>query len=274
MFNPAAGESYHAFISGRTLNDGSIALSAGSAHGVQTGAVYGIYSSNVIADWNKVLGYLVVTSVNDDISSTLGLSIANDPFHIPNIFYAVEVHYPHKTVNIFFPNASTHITTICSIPNSKRVESAEDANITLRFDKDRDVVSFSWNGVANDNKRIPRPTGKKDANLLSMKDEKHILRMIRSAARFTYHLTMSSPDSSLVSRGLKVQLRAVDPVKEKPTGNDLLKGELAEFRLSVKQTLGPYCLVLKNENDFPVWPFIFICEPNGFDICTSCILHL
>ena len=268
LFNPAAGEAYHAFVSGRTLKDGSIALAAGSAHGVLIGAVYGIYSSNVIADWNTVLGHLVVDNVNDDISSTLCLPMGSEPFHFPTIFYAVESHCPHKTVNIFFPDASTHITTICSSPNSKRVESIKDANITLKLDKD--IVSFSWNGVTNDNERMRKTARRTDVTLLSMKTEKRqILRLVRNAARFTYHLTRSSPDNSLVSRGLTVQFQEVDAATEKPTGKDLLEGGFAELKLAVNETRGPFCLILKNENNFPVWPYIFICEPDGFDICAS-----
>jgi len=35
----------------------------------------------------------------------------------------------------------------------------------------------------------------------------------------------------------------------------------------VKGTVfGPFCLVLRNNNDVPIWPFIFICEPSGFTI--------
>jgi len=265
VFNPAAGEAYHAFISGHTLKDGSIALAAGFAHGVQARAVYGIYASNVIGDRNRVLGYLVVASVNDDNNSTLRLPVGSEPFHCPTIFYAVESHCPHQTVNIFFPDHSPHITTICSIPNSKRVESIEDANITLNFDKD--TVSFSWNGVTNDNERMRKTTRRRDPSLLLMKrEEKRILRMVKNAARLTYHLTRSSPDNSLVSRGLTAELREVDAVTGEPTGKDLLDDGFAELKLAVKETRGPFCLILKNENNFPVWPFIFVCEPDGFDI--------
>jgi hypothetical protein len=267
VFNPEAGEAYHAFTTGYTGKDGSITLSAGLAHGVQKDATYGIYLSNVIADENTIRGYLMVNSVNDDFSATLRFPA--ETFSLPPVFYAVETRCPEETVNIFFPDASiesTHISTICPFPSWKKVETIKEANITLR--NVGDEISFSWNGVTGDHEpEHMRKTELNDDTPIAV--NKDFIRTVRNAARFTYHVSRSSPSNSSVSGGLSVNLQEIDMVTEKITGEDILNGGFAELKLSKDKRRGPFCLTLNNSNNFAVWPFIFICEAETLDICAS-----
>jgi hypothetical protein len=269
LFNPAAGEAYHAFISGYTRKDGKIVLAAGSAHGVQRGATYGIYASNLKGTENKVLGHLVVQSVVTDTSAILE---EGGTFSLPVIFYAVEAHSPYQTVDIFFSDDSPHNTMIKSSPSSKEVGESKKANITLKFDND---VSLLWNGVMNDNERVRETDHATSITISKEADKSHILTVVGKAARFTYHVSRTSPDDSLVSHGLQAQLQEVDAATGQPNGKDLLDGDFVTFQLAKKETRGPFCLILSNHNDFPLWPFIFICDARRFKIRASiCIIRL
>jgi hypothetical protein len=93
-----------------------------------------------------------------------------------------------------------------------------------------------------------------------------VTKIVRSAARFTYHVSRISYNSPF-SRGLEVQLQEVDAVTGEASGNNVVDElGLVELKLAEGKMCGPYCLVLHNNNNVPVWPFIFICEPTRFTI--------
>lgn len=261
------GKAYHAFISGNTEKCGRIKLAAGSAHGIQKGTTYAIYWSNVQTIEYKKLGYLVVSSVDDATSATLCFPKGKPPFLLPTVFYAVEIRYPGEKVAILFRDASPDdIAKIEPSSSWKRVEESKDANVTLKFTGVS--VWFSWHGVAND------PEGMRDNNAgdlfsVSTNDQKRIMRMVRNSARFMYHLTRSpSGDSSLP---VGMQLQKIGD-QGQPNGIDILRGGLAELKVVKGKKNGPFCLILHNDNNVALWPFIFRCDP-CFIICASvCII--
>jgi hypothetical protein len=257
LFNPEAGKAHHAFISGKTEKDGSITLAAGEAHGVQKDATYVIYPSNMKANQNKRLGYLHIRSANVPTTSTLHFE-NESYFSLPPVFYAVETSFPGEMVKIFSPTGD--IAKIEKFPSWELAELIGQANVTLKFADG--YIRVSWNGVVGDPEHM-REIDPDNIDLIRTDDRDYrnrIVRMIRDAARFTYHISRPSPEHSSILNELRVELREVG------AANVLNEENFVELTLAKGKMRGPFYLNLHNHNNVPVWPFIFICEPASFSI--------
>lgn len=284
LFNSAAPKAHHAFASGKVEKSGKIILAAGDAHGVQKDAIYGIYPSNIKnisfsrvlpdRDQNTCLGHLHVSSVDDATSATLDFvldeaSEANEAgeaseakgpyFSLPTVFYAVETYCPDEKVGIFVPPGHEKIESSLG----GKLKPLEEANITLKVIQDKEV-GFAWNGVVGDCEAM-RQTEPDNFVSVSTDSPFDMIRTIRSAARFTYHLSRSSPNDSSISAGLEMELRQVDVSKEDINVLDST-GKFVELEVAKGKPRGPFYLVLRNTNTVDVWPFIFICEPARLSI--------
>jgi hypothetical protein len=254
LFNPTGGKAHYAFIPGRTEIDGSISLLAGHAHGVHAGMMYGIYPNHVDTDQTP-LGHLEVVSVKD--ATTASLSPRHPDFSLPPVFYAVETRCTHETVEIFFPNDDDIAKS-----TSWKKAAAENANITLTIiDSDVDI---SWNGFAGSTRVETEPFRvRKDL----------MMKTIRNAARFTYHVGSSSDSSSSDSSSpplFEVKFKEVDEDTEKPKGKNLLGSPgFVELNITKGNVQRRFCLVIRNISNYDIWPFVFGCEPSTFSIRAS-----
>jgi hypothetical protein len=255
-------------------------LGAGSAHGVELGAIYAIYRSNINSTKNRVLTYLVVSSVDDGLSAKLSF-LGGQPrvdFKLP-IFYAVASRLPGESVKI---NLSTSIAATESSPRSNEVDASikevlrsspystkvnnpEDANITVELE--RDHVKFLWKGLEEDRGRVqPDPSATRIYS-----DPSRFKLGLKLAARFQYHL--SRPPLSGIAGDFDVQLHKV---KEQPDGDankpeagekiPITDGRFAEVKLTTSESC-QVCLTLQNNTELPLWSYVFIFDPKSFAIC-------
>jgi hypothetical protein len=278
VFN-SVGEAFHAFISCRT-DHGSMKLGAGSAHGVEPGAIYAIYRSNINSTKNRVLTYLVVSSVDDGFSAKLSF-LEGQPrvdFKLP-IFYAVASHIPGECVKV---NLSTSIAATESSPGSDKVDTSavremlrsspystevdnpDDGNITVELETDH--VKFLWKGLDED-RRVQVDT----ATTRIYSDVNRFKLGLKLAARFHYHL--SRPSLSGIASDFDVQLHKA---KERSDGNanklvaaekiPITDGRFAEVALTTSESC-QVCLTLHNNTELSLWSYVFIFDPNNFAIC-------
>jgi hypothetical protein len=257
---------HYALIAGRTLKDGRISLCAGAAHGVRLKAIYGIYPSNIKAHLKK-LGELYVEALNnDDVTATLLCKDSNS-FTVPPFFYAAEERGYSDPAKIFVPEVPEVLKSLSGWAPA----SESEANITLEVDENK--ILFMWNGLTDD------PKCQRESKDNSLSDRSKIRREIRRAARFHYHLVAPSPDNSSVFRRLRVQFKEVDTSTDTPTGENLLNHDsflgsgFVTLESKMGKTLGPYSLTIFNDNTFPVWPYVFICDPEGFTISAYTFLN-
>jgi hypothetical protein len=276
VFNPRAGKAYHAFVTGHALKNGLLELAAGAAHGVQEGARYRIYSNNVITRENKIPEenkittdknegvYLVAKSV-EDFTTLFHSSTAI----FPSVFYAVETYCPSEQVNIFIPDPTALPDKIATLLGSnseqwKQVETAEQANITLKTSEGK--VSVLWNGVTN--KGELRKTVFDDKTSISAEDldEAILARIFTYIARFTHHVSREPPPKNRsISEKLRVELQELDLFALDEDGQNIPIDGLV-VKMEVDECVGPFSLTLYNDNDFDLWPFVFICYPIVFEI--------
>ncbi|KIM74799.1 hypothetical protein PILCRDRAFT_92415 [Piloderma croceum F 1598] len=281
VFN-SAGEAFDAFISCCTAEDGSIILEAGSAHGVQHGAIYVIYRSNVKSPQNIVLTYLVVSSVEDGFTAKLTFPESwREDFKL-SVFYAVASHYPGKSVKINLPtpievtksspdlnnlDTSTVEKILESSPYLKVVNKPEDANILVNFENNS--VQFLWNGLKEDRGHVQKD-GETATLMPPESDVQLFQRGLKMAARFNYHLSRSSPID--VADNFEVQLHKV---KEESKGGEnkqiagekipMTDGLFTEVVLKMSETCEA-CLHLHNNTELSLWPYVFIFDPSNFSI--------
>lgn len=214
---------------------------------------------------NKILGHLSISSVNNATGATLSLLEGLPALAPPTVLYASEIWYPDEKVNILFTGTLPHNFNPLSSWEETRVP--KDANITLNLSAS--TVGFSWNGVSGDPEYM---WDTQPVNLFSLSiNDKQIKRTLRSTARFMYHLSQSSPED--LSLAVEVELQRVDANNRKPDGKNILTDGFAELAISENKSMGPFCLKLHNSSSFNVWPFIFICDPRSFNICTLFISH-
>jgi len=278
VFNPA-GEAFHAFISCDT-DHGNMNLGAGFAHGVKPGTIYAIYRSNINSTKNRVLTYLVVSSVEDAFSAKLSF-IEGQPrvdFKLP-IFYAVAAHIPDEGIKI---NLSTPIAATESFPGSNKVDTSavkemlrsspystevdkpEDANMTMELETDH--VRFLWKGLEEDRGRVQVDT----AATRIYSDVNRFKLGLKLAARFHYHL--SRPPLSGIAGDFEVQLYKV---KERSDGDankpgigkkiPITDGRFSEVALTTSESC-QVCLTLENNTEFSLWSYVFIFDPKNFAI--------
>jgi len=255
LFNMKAEKGHHTFIPGRPLED-SISLCAGEAHGVRVGAIYGIYRSNLRGDLSRLGGLKVLRLNDDDITATLA-----DPsvkFQIPSYFYAVEEDRYFDPIKIFVPEG-TETKDLDTLSGWTKVTEPE-ANITAKVVGQE--VSFRWHGFADDIQVKDARSGDRESSDLAI-----IQREIRRAARFHSLLAAPSPAQSLVSKNLRVRF-----VTDGSPDKNLFEDEIFHPKRTIKLKLeeddifGPYSLIICNDNPFPVWPHVFMCDPEGFII--------
>lgn len=268
LFNPRGGMAHYAFISGKAETDGSFILSAGRAHCIQEGMVYGIYGSQIATDRNKRLGYLSVFSVKDATAVLRGSPLdphspsdtpSNPSFYVPSVFYAVETYSSYQTLEIFY-DGDVNIAEIKS-PSWRKADK-QKADITLKLADDK--IEFLWNGFVKSSMRVMTGSGN---NFSVAKDNQELVKAMMRATRFTYY-TGSFPDS-LFSPLFRVEFKEFDEDSVKPTGEDLLRAGLVDLQITQQNRNRSFCLVIYNNADVPIWPFVFLCEPKNFSICTS-----
>ncbi|CAA7265122.1 unnamed protein product [Cyclocybe aegerita] len=246
LFNLKGTPSHYAFIPGRISSEGHFVLSAGNAHGVREGAIYGIYRHNIRdaeCEGDKIVILKVVTLNDDDITATLGHVEGQQP-PVPGFFYAVEERHYFERIKIFV-DAETE-TRLNKALSSDWISAKEKTQAAMIAGIAGGEVSLTWNGF-ND---LPGKPTKLDP---IEDDDFAIRREISRAARF-HHLLDTFPRSNLVSSRLASDGFEVQKCIEANVEEDSL--------------LGPYCLSITNANKFPVWPHVFICDPDGFFIDT------
>lgn len=256
VFNPRS-EPYHLFIRGRT-EPRKIVIDAGYAQGIRTGTIFGVYASSIQRDWNTVLGHLVVESIHD--TQTNVIFQEDKPFDIPPVFFAVELDSELDTINAYIlGGGENELPFIQSIPGLKIVDSLKDAEIALKFgrDKGQDVFYATWNGI--EHKRITTTTtdlSSPDYSPIWLPFE-DLKNHVRNFARFKYHIGRSIPDTGFSTLNLEWRLHESGPayvVKVCNTQDDFFHIQLKE-----KERRGPFYITLRNPNRFPVWPHVYIC---------------
>jgi len=97
-------------------------------------------------------------------------------------------------------------------------------------------------------------------------DEELIIKAIRRAARFTYHVGSTSDSSSQL---FEVEFKKVDENTRKPNGKDQLKHGVVDLKITKYNNERMFCLVLRSKVKYDVWPYVFLCDPSRLSICTS-----
>ena len=249
-----ADKSHHAFIPGRPLEDG-ISLCAGEAHGVCIGAIYGVYWSNLKGNLSK-LGSLEVVRLNDD-DITAMLDNPSVKFQIPSFFYAVEEDRYFDPIKIFVPEG-TETRDLDTLSGwTKAME--PKANVTAKVVGQK--ISLRWDGITGDTHiQVKQNHFDCESDDLTI-----IQREIRRAGRFHSLLAAPSPAQSSVSKKLRIRL-----VTDTSPNENLFQDEVfhpkktINLELKKDDVLGPYSLIIFNDNPFPVWPHVFMCDPEGF----------
>ncbi|KIJ53847.1 hypothetical protein M422DRAFT_775802 [Sphaerobolus stellatus SS14] len=261
LFNMKADKGHYALIAGRTLTDGSIMLYAGTAHGVRRNSVYGIYPSN-IKDHLTRLGELYVYALNNDDITAILRCKGGEEFKVPPFFYAVEESGYSDKLKVWVHNSPNVLQGLSDFELNEESE----ANITVKVVDNKTLLA--WNGLADD------PREKHISFDTALTDSSQIQKEIRRAARFCSHLGALSPDNSSISSKIQVQFHEIDPKTDQSTGKNLLKHEdftllknsHVDLKLKAEEGPKPYCLTILNNNTFPVWPYVFIYDPEGFII--------
>lgn len=256
LLDRTRGGAYHSFIFGRREIGGKITLSAGTAQGIERGTRLAFFVSDVKDTWNDKRGYLVVDSAS--ATSAVLLRSSSDASKLPDIFYAAETQYPKEIIRVKFEGEQPPAGPFP--PKSSWVlQEQNKPNITLKFENS-EYVTFFWNGL-DDNRR-----GNYEIDTFDI-SEPRTGRMLRNAARLTYHLSRPSPVNSL-AKGLHIQLRKINGSgkEREPSGEDLLQDGCMSKTVGLWETLGPYCLVVENKTETDLWPYVLTYDPRNVNI--------
>ncbi|KAE9396982.1 hypothetical protein BT96DRAFT_91406 [Gymnopus androsaceus JB14] len=217
----------------------------------------------VEGEFGKLTGRLRVVALNnDDLTSVVSLfseDNAQTPINVPTFFYAVEEPRDATKVKIALGDSTKVLDRI----SGWEIGLDGEANVTLR--QEGNQICFMWNGLGAD----PKLQRKNWDDSFEASSTSQIQRYIRRAARFNRHIAAPSPSNSPISKKLRFLFHRIDTDRKKwtPIDKDLLQGkDRLELMLEENQTKGPYSLTICNDNAFPVWPYIFMCDPEGFII--------
>lgn len=254
--------SHHTYIPGRTLSDGRIVLCAGAAQGVRVGAIYGIYPGNVAKHVEK-LGTLEVEALDDNDSDRIATFRENRKFCVPSFFYAVEEDHYCRPLGIFV--SKTNVDDPLAKLSGWIHENEDKAAMTVKVGDNK--LSLKWNGFVDD----PKLDQTSFDVELDLHQEDSIQRAIRRGARFHHLVGLPPPTRSSISSGLKIRFISTSAPDENILDNDAFD-ELKTIKLDVKrgEILGPYLLTIVNTNSFPVWPYVFFCDPD----CTGFMIRI
>ena len=248
---------YHSFILGQKEIGGRIILSAGTAQGIEPKTRLAFFVSDVKDAWNDKYGYLVV----DSASATSAVVRPSDASKkaLPPIFYAAETQYPNEIIRVRIEGEQPLTGPFQPKSFSWVKQEPDKANITLQFNYSSEGVTFFWNGLESDNS--PRVNYKIDAADTS---QSSTVRMLRVAARLTYHLSRPSP-ANVFAKGLHIQLQKIlgSGKGRKPSDEDLLQNGC----MSTTPMDETYCLVVKNETKTDLWPYVLTFDPRNLNIC-------
>ncbi|KAF5384646.1 hypothetical protein D9757_007448 [Collybiopsis confluens] len=265
LFRSEGDQGHYALIPGRVSKGGIIILGAGAAHSVQVGDRYKIYERNIPIEGADEFGELCDRELRVDtvrgLSSDLSLT-GQSTLDLPTFFYAIERFSAKVKIAI---GDSTVLEGVHS-GWDRASQSKRDANISLEEADDR--LHFIWNGLDGDEKypdrrdrdesvAVEHPKGPDDV-------PRDLRRLVRRAARFNRNVSAPPPSKSELEK-LRFEIKKVDTGAKEPEGKDLLCNDRVELTCSSDgQVEGPYCLTIYNDNPFPVWPYVFMCDPEDF----------
>ncbi|KII92774.1 hypothetical protein PLICRDRAFT_102627 [Plicaturopsis crispa FD-325 SS-3] len=259
----------HRFVSVDYEHANEVRVDAGAVHGVVEGTEFSVHAHNCHGSANPVLASLRVFEVYSTYA--LARCTSRDAV-LPRQCWARITRWNNRGApfRVYFKRTCDSVIQRWRLIrqfsfktdrspskgglNVVRVKRSAKADISLHVHGEKIVVERHDASIAAASRRVVR---------FDNKPEQDALDVIDDAARFHLHLHRENP-TNLQRKLVSMELLRVDPQSWARIGHNLLD---AEGRAKLRYEDGAiYSIVMRNETDSDLWPYLAYMDPSGYDI--------